>query len=159
MLRGLSEGKERNYFLRPRMSQKRRDLWGEQRGREGGKTAAGRRIFLHKQPETIDFNHSLTELALPSACPAFKFSRVPQSSAAAAHTEPVCKSDVKGICNFQLPKRPPPPFFFSRTEKAASLCAYLSECWRLSSCEEITFSRAIGNYSHWVWISCQIPNR
>lgn len=98
------------------MSQKRRDLWGEQRGREGGKTA-GRRIFLHKQPETIDFNHSLTELALPSACPAFKFSPVPLPSAAAAHTEPVCKSDVKGICNFQLPKRRPPPLFFSAEAK------------------------------------------
>lgn len=91
------------------MSQKRRDLWGEQRGREGGKKAG--RIFLYKQQETVDFNHSLTELALPSAGTAFKFSLMPLSSAAAAHIEPVCKSDVKGICNFQLPKRP--PFFFS----------------------------------------------
>lgn len=74
---------------------------------------ARRRIFLHKQPETIDFNHSLTELALPSACAAFKFSLKALSSAAAAHIEPVCKSDVKGICNFQLPKRPFFFFFFS----------------------------------------------
>lgn len=92
------------------MSQKERDLRGEEgdgEGEEGGKMT-GRRLFLHKQPVTIDFNHSLTELVLPSDCAVFNLILMTLSTA--VQINPVCKSDVNGICNFQLPKRP--VFFF-----------------------------------------------
>jgi hypothetical protein len=37
LLRGPSEGKEKNYILKPRMSQNKRDLWREKREGEGGR--------------------------------------------------------------------------------------------------------------------------